>query len=184
MRRFMARTVARAHNTSPTRGNRFSVKTANGVIVELGYRDEFDWRWDGHDVHLGQPTYDSYVRQRIKRYVNILGRDGTPILFLSVPWRTPRRSPTAHQRPQGSAVRHAQINSMLKAIAAQSPGAVQVVNIEKPVGAASGFRARMNGKLCRFDGVHFTVCCSRLLQQTAMRTIRRMIRTVDAARAH
>jgi hypothetical protein len=157
---------------------------ADGVIVELGYRDEFDWRWNGHDVHLGQPTYDAYLRERIKRYVDVLGRDGTPILFLSVPWADPAPLPDGSPAPAGSAARHAQINSMLTAIAAQSSGTVQVLNIDTPVGAASGFQARVNGKLCRFDGVHFTVYCSRLLQPAALRTIRRMIQTVHAARAH
>ena len=35
---------------------------AQEVIVELGYRDEFDWRWREKVVHLGEPAFDAYVQ--------------------------------------------------------------------------------------------------------------------------
>ena len=148
---------------------------ADGVIVELGYRDEFDWRWNGHVVHMGQSTYDAYLRQRINRYVQILGHGGIPILFLSVPWADPAPLPDGSPAPAGSAARHAEINSMLASVAAANPGQVQVLDIDKLLGAENHFEARVNGKLCRFDGVHFTVFCSRLLQPAVLQTIRTMI---------
>jgi peptidoglycan/LPS O-acetylase OafA/YrhL len=155
---------------------------ADAVIVELGYRDEFDWRWNGRVVRMGQPVFDSYVRQRIDRYVQVLGHGRVPILFLSVPWANPAPLPNGSPAPAASAARHTVINSMLSSAAAANPGLVQVLDIDKPVGAEGHYESRVNGKLCRFDGVHFTVFCSRLLQPAALRAIRAMIRGSEAAR--
>jgi hypothetical protein len=145
------------------------------VIVDLGYRDEFDWRWHGHVVHIGQATYDAYLRQRINRYVQVLGHGRIPILFLSVPWADPAPLPDGSPAPAGSASRHAAINSMLASAAASNPSSVQVLNLDRLIGAGAGYRSRVDGKLCRFDGVHFTVFCSRVLQPTVLRTVRTMI---------
>ena len=67
---------------------------AQAVIIELGYRDEFDWRSHGKAMHLGQPAFDASVRAGIERYVQVLGAGHTPILFLSVPFADPARCPT------------------------------------------------------------------------------------------
>ena len=36
------------------------------VIVELGYRDEFDWRSHGNVIHLGQPAFEASVEAQIE----------------------------------------------------------------------------------------------------------------------
>jgi hypothetical protein len=153
---------------------------ADAVVVELGYRDEFDWRWNGQGVHVTQAAFDAYLRQRINRYVQILGRAGIPILFLSVPWADPAPLPNGSPAPAASPSRHVQINAMLAAAAAANPGHVQVLDIDKLLGASRGFRSRVDGKLCRFDGVHFTVFCSRLLQPAVLRTTRMLIQNSEA----
>ena len=58
---------------------------AQAVIVELGYRDQFDWKINGKVVHLGQPAFDAYVQSQVDKLVQVLGAGGTKILFLSVP---------------------------------------------------------------------------------------------------
>ena len=63
------------------------------VIVELGYRDTFDWRVNGNAIHLGQPGFDAAVEAEIERYIQVLGGGNTPILFLSVPFADPRPLP-------------------------------------------------------------------------------------------
>ena len=62
---------------------------AKAVVVELGYRDQFDWKINGKVVHLGQPAFDAYVREQIDQFVRVLGAGGTKILFLSVPYTKP-----------------------------------------------------------------------------------------------
>jgi hypothetical protein len=145
------------------------------VVVELGYRDEFDWRWNGQAVHIGQASFDDYVRARIQQYVTVLGRNHTPILFLTVPWSNPPALPDGSPAPASSPARHAWINSALEAAAAADPSQVRVLNIDPLISPGNHYDGTVDGKLCRFDGVHFTVFCSRLLQPAVLTTVREMI---------
>jgi peptidoglycan/LPS O-acetylase OafA/YrhL len=148
---------------------------AQAVIVELGYRDQFNWRVNGHVMHLGQAAFDAYVQRQIDQYVKVLGRGGTHILFLSVPWSTPPAQPDGSPSPAASPARHQQINALLQAAARRDPKHVQVLDIDKTVSPGNHYQAKVNGQLCRFDGVHFTLYCSELLEPSVLGTVRKMI---------
>ena len=145
------------------------------VIVELGYRDEFDWRSLGKVMHLGQPAFDASVETAIERYVQVLGDGRTPILFLSVPFADPRPDPDGSPSPAASPARHALINSLLRTAAGTDPSLVRVLNIDKVVSPGNRYQREVNGKLCRFDGIHFAIYCSELLAPDVLRTVRGMI---------
>lgn len=148
------------------------------LVVELGYRDEFDWRSRGNAMHLGQPGFDAGVESEIERYIQVLGNGGhTPILFLSVPFADPRPLPDGSPSPAGSSARHALINSLLRAVAGRDPSEVRVLNIDKVVSPGNRYQHDVNGKLCRFDGIHFAVYCSQLVAPDVLSTIRGMIPT-------
>jgi peptidoglycan/LPS O-acetylase OafA/YrhL len=148
---------------------------AQAVVVELGYRDEFDWRWSGRLQHIGQSGYDALLRHRIERYVQVLGGGGVPVLFLSVPWADPAALPDGSPPPAASPTRHARVNAMLRAAAADHPGRVGLLDLDKVVSPGDHFNGSINGHLCRFDGVHLTVYCSRLLQPDVLQAVRLMI---------
>ena len=148
---------------------------AKAVIVELGYLDQFDWRLNGRQMHLGQRAFDAYVQGRINQYVKVLGRGGTKILFLSVPWSKPPAQPNGSPSPAGSSARHALINSMLEAAARRDPNQVQVLDIDKTVSPGNHYQASVNGEFCRFDGIHFTLYCSELLEPSVLGTVRKLI---------
>jgi peptidoglycan/LPS O-acetylase OafA/YrhL len=145
------------------------------VIVELGYRDQFDWRVNGKVVHLGQPGFDASVKASIERYVQVLGSGETPILFLSVPYSEPRPLPDGSPSPAGSPARHARINSLLDEVAAADPAHVRVLKIDSVVSPGNHYQRRVNGNLCRFDGIHFAVYCSALVAPDVLSTVRAMI---------
>ena len=145
------------------------------VIVELGYRDEFDWRSHGEVMHLGQPAFDASVEAQIERYVQVLGAGQTPVLFLSVPFADPRPQPDGSPSPAGSAARHALIDSLLRSAASADPSAVRVLNIDRVVSPGNRYQREVNGKLCRFDGIHFAIYCSELLAPEVLSTVRGMI---------
>ena len=145
------------------------------VIVELGYRDEFDWRWNGHVVHLGQRQFDAYLQRQIDSYVDTLARTGTKVLFLSVPWAKPPALQDGSPAPAGTAARHALINSMLQSAVRAHPDSSKLLSIDDVVSPGNRFRARVNGQLCRFDGIHFTIYCGQLLQPKVLSTVRGMI---------
>jgi peptidoglycan/LPS O-acetylase OafA/YrhL len=146
------------------------------VVVELGYRDEFDWRSHGKVTHLGQPAFDAGVEAQIERYIQVLGTGHTPILFLSVPFADPRPQPDGSPSPAGSPARHALINSLLRTAAAGDPTEVGVLNIDRVVSPGRQYQREVNGKLCRFDGIHFAIYCSELVAPDVLSAVRGMIR--------
>ena len=148
---------------------------AQAVVVELGYRDQFDWRINGKTEHLGQPAFDAYVQKQIDQYVKVLGRGGVPVVFLSVPYTHPPDLPNGSPAPAASAARHAIINSMLRSAARLDPTHVQVLDIDKTVSPGNHYQSKVNGQLCRFDGIHFSIFCSELLQPSVLGSAREAI---------
>jgi peptidoglycan/LPS O-acetylase OafA/YrhL len=145
------------------------------VIVELGYRDTFDWRVNGKVVHLGQPKFDAAVVAGIRRYIQVLGAGNTPILFLSIPFADPRPLPDGSPAPAATPARHAVINSLLRTAAAGDPTEVRVLNIDRVVSPGHQYQREVNGKLCRFDGIHFAIYCSELVAPDVLTAVRGLI---------
>jgi hypothetical protein len=147
----------------------------HAVIVELGYRDQFDWKINGKVVHLGQPAFDASVQSQINRLVDILGAGGTKVLFLSIPYSHPPNQSNGSPAPAASPARHTLINSMLEAAARHHPGKVSVLDLDPTVSPGNHYNASVNGQLCRFDGVHFTAYCSELLEPRVLGEVRKMV---------
>ena len=64
---------------------------------------------------------------------------------------------------------------MLQTEARKHPGTVQVLNVDKTVSPNNRYDARVKGQLCRFDGVHFSVFCSKLLEPTVLGEARKQL---------
>ncbi|MGA2925018.1 MAG: acyltransferase family protein [Solirubrobacteraceae bacterium] len=148
---------------------------AQEVVIELGYRDQFDWRVNGKVVHLGQRAFDAYVQRQIDSYVRVLGRGGVKILFLSVPYTHPPDLPNGSPAPAASPARHALINSMLSAEARRHPGTVQVLDLDQTVSPGNHYDANVDGQLCRFDGIHFSLFCGKLLEPRVLGEARKLL---------
>jgi hypothetical protein len=106
--------------------------------------------------------------------VRAFARDGTKLLFLSVPWSHPPSLPDGSPGAAASPARHQAINDML-ATAARGRDGVRLLNIDKIVSPGDHYQADVDGHVCRFDGVHFSLFCSRLLQPVVLSTVRKMI---------
>jgi hypothetical protein len=148
---------------------------ADVVVIELGYRDEFNWSWNGRVVHLGQRRFDAYVQQRINHFARVLTDGGARVLFLTVPFVQPPPLPDGSPAPAGAPSRHTLINSMLKAAAAQDPARSAVLDIDKIVSPGNQYAQTVNGQGCRFDGIHFSIYCASLLQPFVFQRVRELI---------
>jgi hypothetical protein len=148
---------------------------AQEIVIEMGYRDEFDWRWGGQVVHLGDPAFDSYLQRQIDDYVGVLGAHGTKVLFLSVPYTSPPAQSNGAPAAASSPSRHAMINAMLDRAAAADHGNASVLNIDPTVSPGGHYQATINGQLCRFDGIHFTIYCARLLEPNILTEARMLL---------
>jgi hypothetical protein len=148
---------------------------AQEVVVELGYRDEFDWRWNGKVVHLGQPAFDAYVQRQIDRYVQVLGRGGVKVMFLTVPYTHPPDQADGAPAPAASTSRHTEINALLRAAARRHPHSVQVLDVDHTLSPDGHYDARVKGQLCRFDGIHVSVFCAKLLEPSVLGESRKLL---------
>ena len=134
------------------------------VIVELGYRDEFDWRSHGKVTHLGQPAFDAAVEAQIERYVQVLGG-----------WPYADPVPVGPVRGPAAAARRIALPGRLSgaARADQLPAAdgrrrrpvrgAGVEHRQRGLPWATSYQREVHGKLCRFDGIHFAIYCSELV---------------------
>jgi len=148
---------------------------AKMVVVELGYRDQLNWKINGHVVHLGQPAFDAHVQNQINRFVTLMAADGRKVLFLSIPYTSPPNEPDGSPAPAADPARRALINSMLQEAARRDPSTVSVLNIDQTVSPGGHYDAKVNGQLCRFDGVHFSAYCSELLEPRVLGEVRKLM---------
>jgi peptidoglycan/LPS O-acetylase OafA/YrhL len=145
------------------------------VIVEFGYRDQFDWKINGKVVHLGQPAFDKYIQNKINHLVDVLGAGGTKILFLSIPYTHPPDLPDGSPAPAASPQRRTLINSMFEAAARRHPKTTSVLDLDQTISPGNHYDADVNGQLCRFDGVHFSAYCSELVEPRVLGEVRKML---------
>jgi peptidoglycan/LPS O-acetylase OafA/YrhL len=148
---------------------------ASEVVIELGYRDEFDWRRHGRTVHLGQPGFDAYVQSQMDDYVTALGRHGTKILFLSVPYTDPPAQANGSPDPAASSLRHEIINAMLARAARRDHGNAAVVNVDRTISPGNQYDATVDGEPCRLDGIHPNVFCTKLLEPHVLTEARALL---------
>ena len=147
---------------------------ARAVVVELGYRDQFDWKINGKVVHLGKRAFDDQVQSAIDRYVSVLGQDGRKVVFLSIPYTSPPPSSDGSPSPAASPARYRLINQMIQN-AARGHSNVTVVDLDKKVSPGGHYQAKVDGQVCRFDGIHFSLFCSKLVQPDVLSATRKLI---------
>jgi hypothetical protein len=152
-----------------------SATNAQMVVVELGYRDQLNWKINGHVVHLGQPPFDAHVQNQINRFASLMAADGRKVLLLSIPYTSPPNEPDGSPAPAADPARHSLMNSMLEAAARRHPSTVSVLDIDQTVSPGNHYNAKVNGQLCRFDGVHFSAYCSELLEPSVLGEVRKLI---------
>ena len=146
-----------------SQANRFG---AQELIFELGYRDEFNWRWGGRVYHLGMKKFDDYVLSRMKAAIRLLGDDGRrKVLFLSVPYVHPAAEADGSPAPQSLRSRHTEINKLLKQAAASDGANASVMNVDTYLSPKGHYTDTVNGQECRLgDGIHPSQYCSELLE--------------------
>ena len=142
------------------------------VIIELGHRDQFNWRWGRRIVHLGQAEFDAEVEQHAESYVERLSAAGAKVLFLSVPLSKFKSLPDGKPAPESDPARHRTINAIIRRVAARHPDAASVLNIDKYVSPGGRFQRRIRGNLCRFDGVHFAMYCTQVVRDPVLSAVR------------
>jgi hypothetical protein len=104
----------------------------------------------------------------------VLGQDGRKIVFLSIPYTSPPPKSDGSPSPAASPARHRLINQMIHN-AARGHSNVTVVDLDKRISPGGRYQAKVDGQVCRFDGIHFSLFCSKLLQPDVLAATRNLI---------
>ena len=128
----------------------------DAAIIQFGQWDVANRRLPGDDVwrHVGDPTYDEYVRSELREAVAALSSDGASVLWLTSPHVEMERSVVprpARPYPSSDPARMDRWNELVREVAAERPDVVTVIDL------AAHLRSRPAGEMdpgLRPDGVH------------------------------
>jgi peptidoglycan/LPS O-acetylase OafA/YrhL len=132
------------------------------VVVYLARGETFDQVVGGEWQSLGQPTFDSYVADRYRQAVDVLGSRGASVVLLTTPYYDSGASPSGTPWPEDQPARVALDNQAMRQVATDAPvggdgSKVYVFDLNAVVSPGHGFSPTVNQINVRCtDGVHFT----------------------------
>ncbi len=132
------------------------------VVVYLARGETFDQEVGGRWQNLGQPAFDSYVANRYRQAVDVLGSRGASVVLLTTPYYDSGASPAGAPWPEDQPARVALDNQAMRQVATVAPvgvdgSRVYVFDLNAVVSPDHGFSPTVNQINVRCtDGVHFT----------------------------
>jgi peptidoglycan/LPS O-acetylase OafA/YrhL len=144
------------------------------VSVFLARLDIMNRDFGGQLVHIGDPTYDAYLEAQMTTAVQVLSAGGGKVVFLTTPYYDTGEQPNGQPWPEDDPTRVDEYNAMLRHVAAQHPGVVYVLDLNKIADPDGHFQAVIDGVPVRYtDGIHWTFAgdawlAPRILPQIAL----------------
>jgi peptidoglycan/LPS O-acetylase OafA/YrhL len=127
------------------------------VVVFLARLDIVDRLEFGNWVHIGQSTYDSSLRSDLGRAIATLSSTGARVVLATTPYYSSGETLDGSRWPEDAPWRVRHYNVMLREVAAEHPGVVTVLDLNRIVDPEGHYQAVVNGVEVRSsDGVHFT----------------------------
>jgi peptidoglycan/LPS O-acetylase OafA/YrhL len=127
------------------------------VSVLLDRLDIVNRKIGGKWVHIGIPSYDTYLERQMETAVQVLSAGGGKVLFLTTPFYASGEQPDGQPWPEDDPKRVDEYNSLLRQVAAQHPGVVYVLDLNQIADPNGRFQSVIDGVPVRFtDGVHWT----------------------------
>jgi peptidoglycan/LPS O-acetylase OafA/YrhL len=131
------------------------------VVVYVARGETFDQEHDGQWMNLGEPSFDSYVEQRYRQAVDILGSRGAAVVLATSPYYSSGTSPAGTPWPEDAASRVQIDNQIIRKVASTettiSGHQVYVFDLNLVVSPDHQYAASIGGVNLRCsDGVHFS----------------------------
>jgi peptidoglycan/LPS O-acetylase OafA/YrhL len=127
------------------------------VVLIIGFWEAMDRVYQGRYQHLGDPSFDAYERANLERAVSVLGAGGTHVVLMTSPYYDSGEQLDGQPWDEDDPGRVDILNSMIESVAAQHPGQVSVVPLNKYLDPDGHYTASIDGQVMRFaDGVHTT----------------------------
>ncbi len=144
------------------------------VSVFLARLDIVNREFDGKWVHIGDPAYDAYLEFQMTTAIEVLSAGGGKVVFLTTPYYDTGEQPNGQPWPEDDPARVDEYNALLRRVAAQHPGVVYVLNLNKIADPDGHFQPVVDGVPVRYtDGIHWTFAgdawlAPRILPQIAL----------------
>ena len=132
------------------------------VVVYLARGETFDQEVGGQWQNIGQPGFDSYLVNRYRQAVSVLGSKGASVVLLTTPYYDSGTSPAGTPWPEDAPARVTLDNATMRQVATTTPpGAdgsrVYVFDLNAVVSPDHAFSPTVDQINVRCtDGVHFT----------------------------
>ena len=134
------------------------------TLIVVGRWEITDQQLGKRWVHIGEGTYDDYLRRRLRVAFGIASSTGSAVVFATTPYYHRGDRPDGGSWPEDQPRRADAFNRLLRQfVASEAPGASVVDLNRRTAGGAHHYVARVNGVLLRYDGVHFTPQAGRWL---------------------
>ncbi len=132
------------------------------VVVYLARGETFDQEVGGQWQNLGQPGFDSYLLDRYRQAVAVLGSRGASVVLATTPYYDSGTSPAGTPWPEDAPARVTLDNAAMREVATSTPAGssgskVFVFDLNAVVSPNHSFAASVGQINVRCtDGVHFT----------------------------
>jgi hypothetical protein len=132
------------------------------VVVYVARGETFDQEVGGSWQNLGQPGFDSYVTDRFRQAVSVLGSKGADVVLATTPYYDSGLQPVGTPWPEDNPARVAVANATMRAVSGSTPpgaagGRVFVFDLNAVVSPGAKYSAAVGSVNVRCaDGVHFT----------------------------
>ena len=127
------------------------------VALIIGWWECMDRFYQGRWQHLGQPSFDAYETAQLQKAVSILSSGGAPVALMTSPYYDTGEQLDGQSWDEDSPARVNELNKIIEQVAADHPGVVSVVPLNKYLDPDGHFTWTINGKVVRpGDGVHTT----------------------------
>jgi peptidoglycan/LPS O-acetylase OafA/YrhL len=126
------------------------------VMILVGRWETMDRVHNGQWTHLGDPSFDDYVRRELDRAVGIAASGGARVVLATEPYNHRGEGPDGELWPEDEPNRVDRWNSLLREVAAEYPDTVQLVELGARLCPEGHFSKTVDGIAVRSDGVHLT----------------------------
>jgi peptidoglycan/LPS O-acetylase OafA/YrhL len=126
------------------------------VMILVGRWETMDRVHNGKWTHLGDPSFDEYVRGELDRTVGIAASGGARVVLATEPYNHRGERPDGELWPEDEPDRVDRWNALLREVAAEHPDTVQLIELGARLCPEGHFTKTVDGIAVRSDGVHLT----------------------------
>jgi hypothetical protein len=125
------------------------------VLLMVGRWEIVDRVNEGDWTHIGDDTYDAYLRGELQRALDILTSTGTRVVVTTEPYNRRGERADGSLYPEDQPVRADRWNTLLRSVIGKRPD-VSVLDLNKKLCPNGYYTTKVDGIKMRMDGVHPT----------------------------